>query len=46
MGVFLETGYCGKSNGIFKMQDSANVISVETGGRVVAVYMQEGIYVK
>ena len=34
-----------KSNGIFKMQDSANVISVETGGRVVAVYMQEGIYV-
>lgn len=34
-----------KSNGIFKIQDSANVISVETGGRVVAVYMQEGIYV-
>lgn len=34
-----------KSNGIFKMQDSANVISAETGGWIVTVNLQEGIYV-
>lgn len=34
-----------KSNGIFKTQDSANVISAETGGKIVTVYMKEGIYV-